>query len=423
MESNSEWLTFKNRFGKAYADAADESDHYNVFLANMNFIALHSSQNYDVGLTRFSDRFPKEISDQFPPMLESRSNDSRPVEAGVRQPFRLSSGASVDWSTTNNPLGRSVVSDVKNQDQCGACWAFTATESTESSVAMNSGTLEELSVQELIDCDKNWDQGCVGGNPIFAYPYIISKGLASEFDYPYTGRSGKCVNSKIKSVSGITGFRTLRSNDESNLALALLQTPVAVGVAGTSPSFLMYRGGVYNDPKCGTTLNHALLLTGFGTTRRGEDYWVAKNSWGDMWGERGYIRIARNKHLPGGVCGVAVAPTFAVGGFGGNSSSSDVVDLLLMLSGRPWLEFCLLGISSVCGMILLLLCAKDCLRTRRIAEDRRTSNIHVEIPLVGRGIPETPNTSPAPAMGRQGVLSAFNGATRPQRTAYGSADI
>jgi hypothetical protein len=295
-----------------------------------------------------------------------------------------------------------VVSAVKNQFQCGACWAFTATEATESSVAMNTGVLEELSVQELIDCDRTWDQGCVGGNPVFAYPYIAAKGLSSEVQYPYIGHGGKCKNDIIKAVSGITGFRVLRSNDEADLALALLQTPVAIGISGTSLSFLMYTGGIYDDPGCGSILNHALLLTGFGTTEKGKDYFVAKNSWGPMWGERlvfilllqknllsvaycldflanrGFIRIARNSGSPEGVCGLAKAPTFAVGGFGGNSSSSDPVVFFSALSGRQLLELGLLSVCAVSMVVLVLSFAKASLQKLRVARDRRSNSFLVE---------------------------------------------
>jgi len=69
---------------------------------------------------------------------------------------------------------------VKDQQQCGACWAFAAAEAAEASVAMSTGILESLSAQQLVDCDTAWDQGCIGGNPAFAYPYIIRHGLASE---------------------------------------------------------------------------------------------------------------------------------------------------------------------------------------------------------------------------------------------------
>jgi hypothetical protein len=190
-----------------------------------------------------------------------------PLPATVASwPFR----ESLDWSSPqNNPLGRSVVTSVKDQLQCGACWAFVATESVESAVAMRTGILESLSVQELIDCDKAWDKGCVGGNPVLAFPYIMRSGLAPESTYVYRGAEGPCRDRSVPSVSGIRGFRVLRPNDEAAMEYWVRQSPLAVGVAGTAKSLLLYTGGIYDDETCGDELDHALLVVGFGTTRQG----------------------------------------------------------------------------------------------------------------------------------------------------------
>jgi histolysain len=100
----------------------------------------------------------------------------------------------------------------------------------------------------------------VGGNPLYAYAFVLRQGLTSEAKYPYVGAKGTC--SHFRSVSGITGFRSLLPN-EAALKLGVSLSPVAVGVSGTSPSFLMYKGGLYDDPDCtGDPLNHAMLLTG-----------------------------------------------------------------------------------------------------------------------------------------------------------------
>lgn len=121
-----------------------------------------------------------------------------------------------------------------------------------------------------------------------AYPYIINHGLASEvcehickislslltflvrqINYPYIEKQGECKDKLVKAVSGITGFRRMRTHDQQNMVHVLHRTPVAVGIAGTASSFLMYRGGIYNDHNCGNTLNHAALLVGYGTTNKG----------------------------------------------------------------------------------------------------------------------------------------------------------
>jgi len=121
----------------------------------------------------------------------------------------------------------------------------------------------------------------------------------------------------------------------------------------------MYSGGIYDDPKCGALLNHAILLVGYGTTLSGRDYWIAKNSWGSMWGEKGYMRIARGASgLPGGLCGLAKSPSFAIGGFGGNVNDKPgpaAFVLNLYLSWREWLQVALFTLSGLCLILLALI--------------------------------------------------------------------
>jgi len=342
-----EWMHFKRTHGKIYGSDAAEQRHYEAFVESREFVRQHEStpSSFHVGLTRFSDWLEEEIQSHFTPHLASSWNHTAagapPLEAVL--PGVAAVSQSVDWSSHLNPLGRSVVTSVKDQLQCGACWAFTAAECTESAVAMSTGILESLSVQELIDCDKTWDKGCIGGNPILAFPYIMRNGVAAESSYPFTGSEAACRDQSVPSVSGITGFRVLRPYDEEAMKYWVGLSPVAVGVSGTARSFLLYTGGVYDDKSCGGTLDHALFVVGFGTTAAGVDYWICKNSWGPFWGERGYVRIRRNTGLSEGVCGIAKAPVCAIGGFGGNASDPDLAPHFSLfdlpyLPARSWVE-------------------------------------------------------------------------------------
>lgn len=346
MQGDQQWRLFKERFPtKKYTSRADERLHYDRFLESLQYIQDHSAalpSSFKVGLTSFSDALDADIDGLFHEVPDTWRDRALPPLLGGGT---MAASQAIDWSTKQNPLGRSVVTSVKDQRQCGACWAFSAAESTESAVAMSTGILESLSAQELIDCDTVWDQGCVGGNPVLAFPYIIRNGLASESKYPYVGVKDTCRADQTQSVSGITGFRVLRSNDEGIMKQWVGRTPVAVGVCGLAKSFLMYTGGVYDDPLCGDTLNHALLIVGYGTTPQGVEYWRAKNSWGLWWGEEGFIRIRRNTEAPEGVCGIAKAPTFAVGGLGGNASDPGLPQArdgfsVFSVPERTWLEVC-----------------------------------------------------------------------------------
>uniref|UniRef100_A0A6U0TSW0 Peptidase C1A papain C-terminal domain-containing protein n=1 Tax=Pinguiococcus pyrenoidosus TaxID=172671 RepID=A0A6U0TSW0_9STRA len=241
----------------------------------------------------------------------------------------------LDWSTDDNPLGHSIVTPVRNQGQCGSCWAFVATGTVEGSVAQNTGKLTMLSPQQLVDCDRQQNLGCAGGNPLLSYSFILDNGLAADTEYPYRGRESDCPTT-LHRVSTITGFGVVRPLDEHALLEAVNIGPVAVGVCGSSPGFLLYSGGIHDDPNCGQELNHALLLVGYGhDNKTGVDFWIARNSWGVEWGEDGYIRLLRTVQPdpnaprdskasvigPAGICGITLAASVAVGGAGGDPGS------------------------------------------------------------------------------------------------------
>ena len=195
----------------------------------------------------------------------------------------------IDWSTKGK------VSNVKNQGQCGSCWAFSATGVCES-WARIKGQSPSLSEQQLVDCSGSYgNHGCNGGWPSKALQYVKDKGLASESEYPYTAHTQTCKKqggsfkiSGQKSYSGCSGL-TNGINSE----------PISVTVDASKWS--SYKSGVFNN--CGTSINHAVLLVGVVGGN-----WKIKNSWGTGWGETGYIRLANGNTC--GVCQYAgVVPT------------------------------------------------------------------------------------------------------------------
>jgi cathepsin L len=202
--------------------------------------------------------------------------------------------ASVDWRNS------SIVTDVKDQEMCGSCWAFAATECIESAVAQATGQLLILSEQNMVDCTPNPSKcggsgGCEGATAELGYSYVISNGIASEDDYPYKGVDGNCDESIPKSAS-ITSFVMLPQNDYHALMVAVATIgPIAVTVAASPWS--LYSSGVFKGcPKPGqdVDLNHGVQLVGYGTDPDEGDYWLVRNSWGTGWGEDGYIRLERH---------------------------------------------------------------------------------------------------------------------------------
>ena len=143
-----------------------------------------------------------------------------------------------------------------------------------------------------------------------AFDYIVQQGIASEEAYPFSEQAypflwtdEMCRFSAV--VASIRGFQAVPNNNERALLEAVSRQPVSVSIDADGPGFMHYSGGVYDEPYCGTSVNHAVTFVGYGTSPEGIKYWLAKNSWGETWGENGYIRIRRDVEWPQGMCGVA----------------------------------------------------------------------------------------------------------------------
>ena len=169
--------------------------------------------------------------------------------------------------------------------------------------------LYDLSEQELIDCS-NKNQGCEGGSMDLAFEYIINNGLCSNISYPYVATDETC-NNTCESLVTISDFRDVIQNNEKSLMRAVSQQPVSVAIQANKRSFQFYKSGIYSDPNCGFQLDHGVLLVGYGYDNTYDmDYWIIKNSWGQDWGEDGYIRIIRNIDDSRGLCGIAMMPSY-----------------------------------------------------------------------------------------------------------------
>lgn len=180
----------------------------------------------------------------------------------------------------------------------------------------------DLSVQELLDCDVRYDQGCTGGNPLLAFYFIHRYGLTSTEEYPYQGKQKGCkVDLVMDPIATAQSWGVLTPNHEENMELVLRYIgPIAVGVNGADAAFLAYEGGIFDSKKCGQDANHAMLIVGYGEethsrTGKATKYWIARNSWGTGWGEHGYVRMRRGTGKKGkrGVCGIARSPSVALG--------------------------------------------------------------------------------------------------------------
>jgi len=194
---------------------------------------------------------------------------------------------------------------VYNQEQCGSCWAFSATETVESYWALAGNQLTELSMEQIVDCDTS-DHGCGGGMPSSAYEYIQSAGgLESYDDYPYSagnGQAGYCQFNSGEVVASISGGDSIEGEDGMYGQLSSSNGgPVSVCVDASSWQY--YNGGVLQQ--CGDSVDHCVQCTGYANYGESGAYWIVRNSWGTTWGESGYIWVAIGQDL----CGIGDYPT------------------------------------------------------------------------------------------------------------------
>jgi C1A family cysteine protease len=276
---------------------------FRTFKANLAEIEAHnkSESTYRKGLNHLSDMTAEEVKAYYniKPMKVSRlrkglrnlskfnlddfneeeevSSNSRSVKIEIKN---------VDWRDKMRP--------VRNQGNCGSCWAFATHAVLEGFYQIQVGALKDhFSTQQSVDCDTR-NGGCNGGWYEGAFSYFQSNSIMFEADYPYKAIRGTCAydanKNSGKKISGFTSFYAEDGSPEEEYIALLNQGPVAIAVAVDNQWF-QYSSGIYSG-NCVDGVNHAVVAVGYNAGGKCTGaHFIVRNSWGTGWGESGHIRI------------------------------------------------------------------------------------------------------------------------------------
>jgi len=290
-------------FMKKDMKAEEFSTRKALFEAELATVLAHNadlSQTYKKGVNKFSDwtsgekqalrggRTAGTYQEKYAAAFDRKLHQSKKVHGSIAAP------ASLDWRAHFPP----VMTAVKDQGQCGDCWAHSVTESIESSWALATGQLFVLSQQQVTSCTPELGScyACGGSYPSLGFDYAVENGLTEEWQYPFVSYDGSSVNCSAEvptSLVSVSGYVNVRQNDQQDTMEALASLgPLAILVDASAWS--SYDSGIFNgcDYSYNISLDHAVNLIGYGEDN-GQPYWIVRNSWAANWGEDGYIRLTR----------------------------------------------------------------------------------------------------------------------------------
>jgi C1A family cysteine protease len=305
-----QFTDFKLKYSKVYTPEI-ENYRKQVFCDNLNTVT--NMQNPTYGVTKFFDLTPAEFKYRY---LNYRPRHTRLATDVFEHSSKTHNiPQSFDWRT------HGVVTNVKDQGQCGSCWAFSAIEELESCYARKGNNLTELSPQQIVSCDRGGqDFGCMGGDTVTAFTYMAKAGLQTEKSYPYvsgsTGQDEPCKYNKSDVLVHMKNFTYAtkpcfdgcdKQDEHSLIRNMVFYAPVSICVA--ADTWMSYVSGIIEDncPHKYDDLDHCTQIVGYNTDSKGL-YWIVRNSWGTDWGEKGYINIRFGQNL----CGLADEATFVL---------------------------------------------------------------------------------------------------------------
>ncbi|KAG8057770.1 hypothetical protein GUJ93_ZPchr0002g26399 [Zizania palustris] len=292
------------------ADLAEKKTKYEVFKKNAKYVLDFNSNKgkpYKLGLNRFADMTLEEFKKKYTGAVKPAVDAVKKAKIVKSKVAAGNVPSSYDWRDYG------AVTHVKDQGPCGSCWDFAGTAAVESINAIVTGNLLTLSEQQVLDCSGagNCEEG---GTTPGVFEYAMDTGITLACNYPpYEAMDDQCRldTSTMNPLVNIDGYAAVAGNNEKALKQQVYLQPVTVYIEA-SHDFMLYTEGVFTGDDCGTLLDHAVVVVGYGVTQEGVRYWIVKNSWSDNWGENGYIRMIRDVDVKEGICGIAMYPFYPI---------------------------------------------------------------------------------------------------------------
>ncbi|XP_005064060.1 cathepsin W isoform X1 [Mesocricetus auratus] len=328
LELTEVFKLFQIKYNRSYTSPAEYAHRLNIFAHNL--AQAQKLQEEDLGTAEFGETPFSDLTEEEFGQLYGHQKAPERIPDVVKKAGFEKWGQPVP-STCDWRKARNIISSIKNQKTCRCCWAIAAADNIESLWHIKTQEFVEVSVQELLDCER-CGNGCNGGFVWDAYIAVLNNsGLASEKDYPFKGYPNPhgCLANRYKKVAWIQDFTMLDSDEQAIAGYLAAHGPITVTI--NMKLLQSYRKGVIKatpttcDPQ---HVDHSVLLVGFGKgkgeegiqsgtvmsqtckprkPRRSVPYWILKNSWGAKWGEKGYFRLYRGNNS----CGITKYPITA----------------------------------------------------------------------------------------------------------------
>lgn|SRR3990167_1490135 len=303
--------------GKVYSSPSEKAHRLRIFYQTYLDVQAHNSnpqRSYNKGFTKFADIDDEEFSGVMrTASTDSHSRTNKGKNSQTQNLQAMTVPESVDWSFSK------MVGQVRDIGNCGGCYAIAAVEAMEVAYFQEKGSYVQFSAQEILECSNTPpfnNNGCNGGAIMDSFLYIQRRGIASEANYPYTGKLQRCQSSVPRFIpQDKVDFFEVPVGDSDTLKSLVAQRPVSTKM--NFDGLKNYSSGIYNGEKCANIATHYVTIVGYDTTimsQKKVHYWIIKNNVGSSFGENGYLRVVRALGPNPSVCGIteyAIYPYFS----------------------------------------------------------------------------------------------------------------